>query len=142
MKKLLILFLIFTINSCVSRVDKRGYMFDLSGHESLQEGVTTKDNLIKIMGSPTLISDSDQSESWIYYAEEVKYLLFFKPEIVGRDVLIVSFDEENVIKDLSRINLSDENKLDFVDDVTKVESHKEEGLFKSLFNNIGTVKSQ
>ncbi len=79
MKKLLILFLIFIINSCVSRVDKRGYMFDLSGHEQLQEGVTTKDNLIKIMGSPTLISDFDESESWIYYSENVKYLLFFKP---------------------------------------------------------------
>jgi len=141
-KNFFYIFLLIALNACVSKVDKRGYMFDMSDHNLLQEGITSKERVLKIMGSPTLISDLDSDEAWIYYAEDLKRLLFFKPDVISRDVLVVRFNEAGTIRELSRIDLNDEEKkLQFAANFTNVESRKI-GLLKSLFSNVGQVKSQ
>ena len=141
-KNFFYIFLLIALNACVSKVDKRGYMFDMSDHNLLQEGITSKERVLKIMGSPTLISDLDSDEAWIYYAEDVKRLLFFKPDIISRDVLVVRFNEVGTIRELSRIDLNNEEKqLQFAANFTNVESRKI-GFLKSLFSNVGQVKSQ
>jgi outer membrane protein assembly factor BamE (lipoprotein component of BamABCDE complex) len=141
-KNFFYIFLLIALNACVSKVDKRGYMFDMSDHNLLQEGITSKERVLKIMGSPTLISDLDSDEAWIYYTEDLKRLLFFKPDIISRDVLVVRFNEVGTIRELSRIDLNDEEKqLQFAANFTSVESRKI-GFLKSLFSNVGQVKSQ
>lgn len=135
------IFLLITANSCVSRVDKMGYMFELSDHDILQEGITSKERVLKIMGSPTLISDFD-SEVWIYYSEDVKNFLFFKPEVTERNVLVIKFNDAQIIKEMKKINFADEaKKLNFVSNYTTVDSHKT-GFFKSIFSNVGQIKTQ
>jgi outer membrane protein assembly factor BamE (lipoprotein component of BamABCDE complex) len=141
-KNFFYIFLLIALNACVSKLDKRGYMFDMSDHNLLQEGITSKERVLKIMGSPTLISDLDSDEAWIYYAEDLKRLLFFKPDIISRDVLVVRFNEVGTIRELNRIDLNDEEKqLQFAANFTNVESRKI-GFLKSLFSNVGQVKSQ
>jgi len=141
-KNFFYIFLLIALNACVSKVDKRGYMFDMSDHNLLQEGITSKERVLKIMGSPTLISDLDSDEAWIYYAEDLKRLLFFKPDVISRDVLVVRFNEVGTIRELSRIDLNNEEKqLQFAANFTNVESRKI-GFLKSLFSNVGQVKSQ
>jgi outer membrane protein assembly factor BamE (lipoprotein component of BamABCDE complex) len=141
-KNFFYIFLLIALNACVSKLDKRGYMFDMSDHNLLQEGITSKERVLKIMGSPTLISDLDSDEAWIYYAEDLKRLLFFKPDVISRDVLVVRFNEVGTIRELSRIDLNDEEKqLQFAANFTNVESRKI-GFLKSLFSNVGQVKSQ
>ena len=94
------------------------------------------------MGSPTMISDFDDSEAWIYYAEELKFLLFFQPEIISRNLVVLKFDEENNLRELKNIDLAAEVKnLDFVSNYTVVESHNV-GLLKSFFSNVGAIKPQ
>ncbi len=143
MKKFLLkLFLITALGSCAAKIDKRGYMFDLSDHELLQEGVTTKDRLLKNMGSPTLISDLDEDEAWIYYSENLKSFLFFTPKIIERTILIARFDKLDNLQKLERMDLTSENKdLKFFPDYTMVESHKS-SLIKSLFTNVGKITPQ
>jgi outer membrane protein assembly factor BamE (lipoprotein component of BamABCDE complex) len=117
-------------------------MFDLSDQEMVQEGITTKEQVLKFMGSPTFISDLDDDEAWVYYSEDVKRLLFFLPKIMEREILVVRFNNDQTVKELKRISLNHESKdLSFVTDHTKVESHKT-GFFKSIFGNIGQVKPQ
>jgi outer membrane protein assembly factor BamE (lipoprotein component of BamABCDE complex) len=143
MKKIFFtIFLIISLNGCVSRIDKRGYMFDSSDHQMLQEGVTTKERLLKIMGSPTIISDFDSDEAWIYYAEDVDNFLFFKPEIISRTVLIVRFNNTDTVEQLKKIDLSNEEmKAGFASNYTVVNSHKTSFL-KSIFSNVGQISSQ
>lgn len=94
------------------------------------------------MGTPTLISDLDSDEAWIYFAEDVDNFLFFKPTIESREVLIVRFDKGDTIRQLKKLSLADEDKkLDFASNYTAVDSHKT-GFFKSIFSNVGQVKPQ
>lgn len=126
----------------MSRVEKHGYMFDLSDHDRLQEGVTSKERVLKIMGSPTLVSELDNDETWIYFSENVEHFLFFKPNTEEREVLILSFNEGGVVSNLKKISLSDEDKkMTFATNYTKVDDH-ETHLFKSFVGNVGQVKPQ
>ncbi len=137
----LIIFLI-ALSSCVARLEKHGYMFDLSDYDKLQEGVTGKERVLKIMGSPTLVSELSDEETWIYYSENVEHLLFFKPNIKERQVLVLKFNEGGVVKYLEKFNLDDENKnVTFVSSYTKIDDH-EAHLFKSFIGNVGQVKAQ
>jgi outer membrane protein assembly factor BamE (lipoprotein component of BamABCDE complex) len=136
------LIFLITLSSCVSRLDKHGYMFDLSDHELVQEGITTKERVIKIMGSPTTISNFDQDSAWIYYSEDVNRFLFFNPKITARNILVVKFNAKETVKELKKISLQNEEKnLEFVSDYTAVDSHKV-GFFKSIFSNVGQIKPQ
>ncbi len=132
--------LIIALASCVSRVNKHGYMFDLADHDRLKAEITSKDVVLRIMGSPTIITSFDNDETWIYFAEDVRSLLFFRPDVVRREVMAIKFDNDT-IKELSHLDLSNEEKLKFASDYTKVES-SHPGFFKSIFGNIGQVRSQ
>ena len=140
-KILFYIFLLTTLNACVSRIDKHGYMFDLSDHQLLQEGITTKDRVLRIMGSPTLTSDLEGSETWIYFAEDVKSLLFFRPDIKTRTMIAIKFDNSDTIRELKNYDLSDDKKINFASNYTEVKSNKI-GFFKSIFGNVGQIRPQ
>lgn len=139
-KNFIYLLLLIALASCISRTNKHGYMFDLSDHDQLKEEFTTKDIVLRIMGSPTLVADISNEETWIYFAEDVKSLLFFKPSIVSRTVISIKFDN-NIIKELRYLDLSNQSDLKFATNYTEVKSNKT-SFFKSIFSNIGQVKAQ
>lgn len=138
----LTIFLILALSSCISRLEKHGYMFDFSDQDMLQEGVISKERVLKIMGSPTIISELDKDEAWIYYFENVQHFLFFKPTITERDVLVLHFNEAGTLKELNRVNLSNQNEgIKFSANYTAVDDHKTSFL-NSFFSNVGQVKPQ
>lgn len=143
MKKFIHLTLILTcLTSCLSNSEKRGYAFDLADHHLLQEDVTSKESVMKIMGSPTIISELNGQENWLYYSEDVESFLFFIPKITSRTIFVIKFDDSNTIKNLQKFDLaSEKEKLKFISDYTEVKGHKV-GFFKSIFSNIGQVKPQ
>lgn len=134
------LLLLIALTSCVSRLNKHGYMFDLADHDQLKEEITTKDVVLRIMGSPTLVADFNDEETWIYFAEDVRSLLFFKPKPIERTILSIKFNNDT-IKELRRYNLENQSNLDFAANYTEVGSNQI-GFFSSIFSNIGQVKPQ
>lgn len=139
------IFFILALASCVSRLEKHGYMFDMSGYDMVQTGVTTKEKLVKLMGSPTLITDFDgdkpEDKLWIYYSEDVEHFLFFTPKIVDRKIVVISFSEDDVINQIRTIDLKNDDKnLKFAQNHTPVDDHKR-GIFKAFFSNVGQVKA-
>lgn len=129
------------LESCVSRVDKRGYMFEMSDYEFLEEGVTNKEQALQIMGSSTFSSYLAEDEVWFYYSEDVRNLLFFKPKIISRKVVSLTFDESNTLFKIQEYDLAAQKNFSPNSDLTKVESNKI-GFFKAIFSNIGIVTPQ
>lgn len=140
-KKIFLTIFLLALSSCITRVEKHGYMFDLSETEALQEGITSRERVLKIMGSPTLVSELGNDETWIYYSEDVEHLLFFKPTTQQRQVLVLTFENNGIIRNLNKVSLSDEDeKLAFASNFTAIDDH-ETSLFKSFFSNVGQVKA-
>lgn len=139
------IFFVLVLASCVSRVERHGYMFDMSGYDAVQVGVTNKEKLLKLMGSPTLITDFEgdrlQDSRWIYYSEDVKHFLFFRPKIVERKIVVMSFDEADMVNHIKTIDLNDDKaKFKFAQNQTPVGDHQR-GLLKAFFSNVGQVKA-
>ncbi len=129
------------LSSCIKVSKRYGYLFDLSDYQLVQEGITSKERVLKIMGSPTIISNLDSEEAWIYYSEDVDSILFFIPDIKERKILALKFDSSDTVKNIERYDLSDEDqKLKFASNYTEVQSSKI-GFFKSIFSNVGQVKA-
>jgi len=139
MKFYIFLIILFTASSCSFRVDKSGYMFENNDINFIQKGVTSKNTLLKNLGSPTIISYAKDKEVWIYYSENIKYILFFKPTFVEREILVLKFDEEQRVNYIKKLDLEDEdNRYFFNQNETYVESHKS-NFFKKIYENIGSI---
>ncbi len=130
----------FNLSSCLSSVENTGFMFDLTDYEYLQEEVATKSEVLQIMGSASFVSHIDQ-EKWLYYSQNVKKFLFFKPKITDRKIVILTFDDNEILQKIENYSLKDEKNIKFSSNYTKVEGF-EKGIFKSLFSNIGRVSTQ
>jgi outer membrane protein assembly factor BamE (lipoprotein component of BamABCDE complex) len=139
MKFLTFLLVFLIISACSFRVDKSGYMFENSDIDFIKKGVTSKNTILKSLGSPTIMSQIDSKESWIYYSENIKHILFFKPTVINRNILILKFDEENRVNYVKKLDIEDEDKRYFFNqNKTFVEGHKN-NLFKIIYENIGSI---
>ena len=117
-------------------------MFDLVDADYIEEGVTTKDRTLRELGSPTYISHLDNEEIWLYFYEKTDRVLFFKPKILDRKILLVNFKRSDTAMKVEEFSLLDE-KSDFSFDkrFTQVESEKE-GFIEGLFGNVGQVRAR
>lgn len=137
---ILIILGLLSCSACnITRIEKKGYIFDSSGYETLQEGVSTKERVLRMMGSPTIISNLSNQELWIYYHEDVKELLFFKPEIISRTVIALKFNQQQTLSELKSYDLSSEESLTFTKETTEAKNLNE-GWFKKIFGNVGQVR--
>ncbi len=133
--------LLFFIAACVTRIEKKGYVFEASDFELLQEGFSSQEQVLQLMGSPSFIDDFGEDESWVYFSEKIENFLFFKPKVLDRNVLVLRF-RKNLLLKIEKIDHTNEvANLHFVDFYTEVKSEKV-GFFKGLFSNVGQVKSQ
>ena len=140
MKLFTLALLFFMVSSCSFRVDKSGYMFENTDINIIKKGVTSKNTLLTSFGSPTITSFHDDKEVWIYFSENIKHILFFKPKVVERDVLVIKFDNEDRVSNIKKIDLEDEDREFFFNqNKTFVESHKS-NFFKSIYENIGSIR--
>lgn len=140
MKNLLIITLIFLLSSCLARVEKRGYSFELSDYVA-KDGISSKFEILQNMGSPTIVSSIDNRIFWVYFEEKIKRFLFFKPDILEREILVLSFDKDNIVKKLDRYNLASEKNIKFSTYKTPFKEIKK-GFFADLFGNIGKISAQ
>lgn len=142
MKKniLTLIFIALITSSCLSRIENRGYSFELADYK-VKQGLTSKSEIIKHMGSPSFTSYIDNELYWVYFEEKVEKLLFFKPKILERNMLLITFDKGNIVKEASHYDLSNENLIEFNPEHTQVKEVKK-GFFTELFGNIGQVAPQ
>src|SRR6266436_502894 len=85
------------IAGCAATVEQRG---NLPTPEKLAEvipGVTSKDEVIKILGSPSSVSISND-KSWYYISRRTGQTAFFEPDVLDQQVFIVNFDDQGVVR--------------------------------------------
>lgn len=95
-----------------------------------------KEDVLENLGSPSSVVSLDQN-TWIYMSADVEQVAFFKPEEVDRDILIVRFDEQNKVKEISRISDEDGQKVAISDDETPTLGERP-GFFKRVFGGVGS----
>lgn len=133
------------IAGCAALVEQRGNLPTPEKLAGIQPGVTSKDEVIKVLGSPSSVSIFND-KSWYYISRRTGQTAFFEPDVLDQQVYIVSFDDQGVVKTVDHKGVQDARAIDPVPRATPAPGRELTFLEQLIgnvgkFNNAGSSKS-
>jgi outer membrane protein assembly factor BamE (lipoprotein component of BamABCDE complex) len=123
------------IVGCAPVIDQRGNLPDPTKLATIQPGVTTKDAVSQLLGTPSSVS-TFSDKTWYYISRRTSQTAFFAPEVMDQEVVTVAFDDSGVVRDVERRGLADSRPVDPSPRVTP-SAGRELGFFEQLIGNLG-----
>jgi len=97
--------------SCAPAVDQRGNLPDPDKLAAIHAGSTTKDEVAKILGTPSSVSVFNNDKSWYYISRRTSQTAFFDPDVLDQQVYIVNFDDQGVVKAIDHKVMEDGKEI-------------------------------
>ena len=122
MKFLIFFIVIFIINCSGNKVSNYHGIKKLDlKYEKIEVNWTNKNDLIRLIGPPSTISDFDKNK-WLYI-ERLKtnqsLIKLGSQKIRRNNILIVELDNAGIIKNKKLININDMNDIDYLKETTE-----------------------
>lgn len=136
-KALTLLCMIGAIGACTPLYRNHGYVPPEEDLQSLVVGVDTRASVDDLIGAPSasgLLSGGD----YYYARSRVREYGAFRPEVIDRQVLAISFNEDETIANIERFNLEDGNIVPLTRRVTD-SSVVGNGFLRQMLGNIGNI---
>ena len=108
--------------------------------EDIIPGKTTKRDIIKLLGTPgtkTLFNE----ERWLYISNLVEAKAFFAPKETKRDILQVSFNSDETVKEVKIFNKEDGKEIIISEDKTPTTGHELKAI-EQLIGNLGRFENK
>ena len=122
--------------SCAPAVDQRGNLPNPDKLAEIHAGTTTKDEVTKILGTPSSVSVFNNDKSWYYISRRTSQTAFFDPSVLDQQVYIVSFDDQGVVKTVDHKALEDGKEITPVARATPAPG-RELSFLEQLIGNLG-----
>jgi len=120
---------------CAVSEDQRGNLPDPDKLAQIQPGTTSKEQVIKILGSPSSASTFDD-DVWYYISRRTKQIAFFSPTVLDQQVYIVDFNDKGIVKDVGHKTLADGEHITPAPGATPSPG-RELSFMEQLIGNIG-----
>jgi len=136
-KTLLALCFVVLTASCTSTYQNHGYVPTDSELAELVVGVDSRSTVDDTIGAPSssgLLAGGD----YYYVRSRVKTFGMFKPEVVERQILAISFDDTGTIANIERFGLQDGNVVALSRRVTD-SSVVGNGFWRQILGNFGNL---
>ena len=127
--------LIAGIAGCAPSIDQRGNLPDGEKLAQIQPGSTTRDQVMKILGTPSSTSVFD-SDSWYYISRKTKQIAFFSPDVLDQQVYVINFDGKGVVASVDHKNLKDGRDIEPAPGATPAPG-RELTFFEQVLGNMG-----
>lgn len=121
--------------ACSPRVDQRGNLLDPDYVLAVQPGVQTKEQVAQLLGTPSTVA-TFSDKTWYYISKRTETTAFFAPDITDQQVLVVSFDDADVVEKVKLYGMDDAYEIEPVDRTTPTYGQSLTVL-QQLFGNIG-----
>jgi len=121
--------------ACQPTVDQRGNLPEKSKLAEIEPGVTTKEMVSQILGTPSSVS-TFSDRTWYYISRRTEQTAFFEPEVLDQQVVVVAFDDSGVVRDVQHLNLADSRPVDPSSRETP-SAGRELGFVEQLIGNLG-----
>lgn len=92
-----VLLLALAAAGCSSTIESHGYQLDQRRVELIQPGVTSREEVAGLLGSPSALATFDD-RNWYYISQRYDRTNFFYEELVAQDVLVVAFDDRGLVQ--------------------------------------------
>lgn len=123
------------VAGCAPSVEQRGNLPTQDKIAELHPGTTTKDEVIKILGSPSSVSIFSD-KSWYYISRRTGQVAFFEPSVLDQQVYIVSFDNQGVVTAVDHKGLEDGKDVTPVARATPAPG-RELSFLEQIIGNLG-----
>ncbi len=125
--------------ACEGRVATHGFMPREELVNQLSPGGQDKRLVSQVMGTPSSIGSFDDNV-WYYITQRTKKKAFFKPQLMEQQVLVLLFDEKEVLQSIEKYNLEEAQLVEPLDDKTPTVGRKLT-ILQQLFGNLGRFSS-
>jgi len=134
-----LLALSLSATACSPIVRTSGSMFEPETLTQLQPGVSREADVVALLGTPTTESTFDPRHEWYYVGQRTEQTAFLAPEVVDRQVLRISFDDNGVLSKVDKLTLADGQELDPNSRTTPTVGH-ELTMMEQILGNVGRFK--
>jgi len=122
--------------SCAPAVDQRGNLPNPDKIAEIHAGSTTKDDVAKILGTPSSVSVFSNDKSWYYVSRRTSQTAFFEPDVLDQQVYVVNFDDQGVVRAVDHKVLEDGKEITPVARATPAPG-RELSFLEQLIGNLG-----
>ena len=135
-RRLFLLFSATAVVSCAPAVEQRGNLPNPDKLAEIRAGSTTKDEVAKILGTPSSVSVFNNDKSWYYISRRTAQTAFFEPDVLDQQVYIVNFDDQGVVQAVGHRVLEDGKEVTPVARATPAPG-RELSFLEQLIGNLG-----
>lgn len=121
--------------SCTRLQDSHGYVPDDPLLDQIVVGVDTKETAQRILGNPGTAGVIDD-RGWYYVKSDYERFLWRAPVEVDREVVVVSFTDNDVVENVERYGLEDGQVVALSRRVTTANTQGV-GFLRQFFSNLG-----
>ena len=120
---------------CSPTVTNHGYRLDQDLVGQIRPGVTTRDEVARLLGSPSSVGTLGD-QSWYYVTQRTEQMSFYQAKVAAQHVVRIDFDPNGVVKDVNQRGLQEARNIDPAKEVTP-SSGNELTLLQQFIGNIG-----
>ncbi|NIZ08807.1 outer membrane protein assembly factor BamE [Pseudooceanicola sp. HF7] len=125
------------LTACSAQYRNHGYVPDDVTLSQVTVGVDTRETVEELVGAPT--TEGIQKDSSIYYVRSrVRRYAFYRPEVVSREVMALSFNSGGVLTNIETYALEDGHLVELTRRVTD-SSTADKTFIRQLLGNLGRV---
>jgi outer membrane protein assembly factor BamE (lipoprotein component of BamABCDE complex) len=94
------------LTACSIPTTERGNLPKPEALQQIKPGVTDKETVARLLGTPSTTAAFDGS-TWYYISRETKQIAFLDPRVLDQQVVVVNFDDKGVVTAVDHKGLSD-----------------------------------
>tara|TARA_Y100000768_G_scaffold378825_1_gene353727 strand:+ start:2413 stop:2871 length:459 start_codon:yes stop_codon:yes gene_type:complete len=138
MKISYILLFLFIVNCSTNKVsNNHGYISLQAKFEKISVNKTNKNDIIKIIGPPSSISNFDENR-WFYMQSKKENQSLIKlgiKKIKKNNILVVKFNNKGILENKKILDLDDMNQIKYVKNITEKDYKQNNTLYK-IFSSL------
>jgi outer membrane protein assembly factor BamE (lipoprotein component of BamABCDE complex) len=127
------------LTACNFPSTQRGNLPKPDALEQIKPGVTDKQTVTRLLGTPSSTAAFD-GNTWYYISHEIKQVAFLEPQTVDQQVVAVRFDDNGVVVGIDRKGLHDANPVSPNPNATPAQG-REYTFLEQLIGNFGKFNS-
>ena len=125
---------------CTPTADTRGNLPLPEVVERIEAGKQNRDQIATMLGTPSTMASFSKRETWYYIGERTETFAFFKPKLIERRILVISFDAAGKVAKIATYDASDGKAVELVERVTPTKG-KKLGILEQVIGNVGRFSS-
>lgn len=128
-------FMLLAIAGCTHPIETHGNVPDSDQVVQINPGVDDKTRVSQLLGSPSTTSPFG-GNTWYYISKKTQTVAFLEPDVLDQEVLSITFDEQDIVKDMKIYGLEDGRLVAAVDRVTPTQG-SDLTILQQLLGNLG-----